>query len=1217
MVPDELLERQAPSMRAPRVLQRPGVTCAALKRLLDLATIGAGAYLGKRARLGAGGENPKTHAELLLGFFTFCGAQMAAWAAGQEGTRASAWWGRWVSAPWGAKRYIFSIEDPFNAVDNTARSVGTHNSLANATTAGYIAWVTSSSEARMRAALDAASGGDAASDVLAAYAWLFGPSAVLRLPRLPAPLAGALAAAVPDEDARESHAAADAALGGATAALSLSSCLVNATNNGSSSDPAKVQRVRDALELFRRLVASLGDGGSWPVCLGDYTARQRERAAAARRQLEEQAADGSAAGLAAAVDELHVGSAPARPAAWPPHRQQQQGARVPRPAQARRQPHQQQLGGGAAGGGDGGARGRSRSTGGAAAHGHDPQAAAAVVMAALSALPDHPPDGSAPRAVPAGRGRAGRHSSGGGADPGAALFSSSAPLPRRPRRGQAAAAGDGGAQPGDGVAAPQQHHSGAVQASVAGTGGGPLLSAALKDALHAANGGSAGGDGGGRRPSSRQRASKHRRQIGLSLAQWKKAARALRLDLPEQLLAGVTVLCVLNACLLALHGLGLGDEQLATFSRPACPEHIQPCPKCGTVIANGATKCPDCKHDMVKEKRKEQRRQHAEQLAEDMGIQLLLAGLDGVEDAQLPRWGNRKSESNICKDAMARFDTTLALFDVSIHTRIVVLSKKADTWDEHTPLFTTTGESVALVSDLAIPQFGYESKTRRVYVVSFVGIGPGAYSHLKQLPGYAEIVKAQVALSQRAAQVHLQFLEASAGGGGEGGSGEADDGQRGEESAPRAEAAAPDRPPATAAGTGSMDVDGYMMMHAPPGPDVPRTHRPVQRFIEERDDALLGQLSVLGQEEKWSGIMVFRSVRRGLQELPQVVEVDRGVYERDARSACVLLSHAETECLSKGGIAGVVVSTTYLDVVVRTISSQLKLYTAHVDVVMFVFDDSVDGAEHFMAMRARLFCPGDRCGAGDQAVRCEALVLDSLSASTCYESAAHDKARLVLDWLRARALLGLDASSTIDYHAAGVQPAGNNWACGMFAAWFMWLFCQGKDPRHIDAADMLHRAMSWGEDTLELLRAELRAEAPSGAAAAPEAELEVAHTSSLGGSGEHKAPVSWGQYGLASDGLELGPPVAGQGEEAESQGTWPNSQEPSEADQADLTWTPGLTAKCAEAKRQRRVEPPGANMPQPPPFPAGAGAAFLAFQATGVPQQRAEEQRARGRRGGR
>ncbi|KAF8062002.1 hypothetical protein HT031_004262 [Scenedesmus sp. PABB004] len=494
--------------------------------------------------------------------------------------------------------------------------------------------------------------------------------------------------------------------------------------------------------------------------------------------------------------------------------------------------------------------------------------------------------------------------------------------------------------------------------------------------------------------SSRQRASKHRRQIGLSLAQWKKAARALRLDLPEQLLAGVTMLCVLNACLLALHGLGLGDEQLATFSRPACPEHIQvfaaaiaaataarcaakagpagdkaqclneaavtasllplldiniwsiikvgmtiwngeadrsdcsapptvkPCPKCGTVIANGATKCPDCKHDMVKEKRKEQRRQHVEQLAEDMGIQLLLAGLDGVEDAQLPGWGNRKSESNMCKDAMARFHTTLALFDVSIHTRIVVLSKKADTWDEHTPLFTTTGESVALVSDLAIPQFGYESKTRRVYVVSFVGIGPGAYSHLKQLPGYAEIVKAQVALSQRAAQVHLQFLEASAGGGGEGGSGEADDGQRGEESAPRAEAAAPDRPPATAAGTGSMDVDGYMMMHAPPGPDVPRTHRPVERFIEERDDALLGQLSVLGQEEKWSGIMVFRSVRRGLQELPQVVEVDRGVYERDARSACVLLSHAETECLSKGGIAGVVVSTTYLDVVVRTLAPQ-------------------------------------------------------------------------------------------------------------------------------------------------------------------------------------------------------------------------------------------------------------------------------------------------------
>ncbi|KAF8060608.1 hypothetical protein HT031_004785 [Scenedesmus sp. PABB004] len=381
--------------------------------------------------------------------------------------------------------------------------------------------------------------------------------------------------------------------------------------------------------------------------------------------------------------------------------------------------------------------------------------------------------------------------------------------------------------------------------------------------------------------------SKQRRQIGLSLAQWKRAARLLRLDLPEQLLAGVTVLCVLNACLLALHGLGLGDERLATFFGPACPEHMQvrvplllcralrpaaartrcrrpadssccsraaqvfaaaiaaataarwaakagpagdkaqcldeaavtarllpllhrniwsiikagvtiwngeadrpdcsappptvkACPKCRTVIANRATKCPDCKHDMIKEKRTEQRRHHLERIAEDMGIELLLAGLDGVEDTQLPRWGNRKSESNICKDAMARFDTTLALFDVSIHTRIVVLSKNTDTWDERTPLFTTTGESVALVSDFAIPQFGYKSKTRRVFLVSFVGIGQGAYIHLKKLPRYAEIVKAQVSLSQRAAQLHLQFLEASAGRRGEGGSGEADDGQRGE-----------------------------------------------------------------------------------------------------------------------------------------------------------------------------------------------------------------------------------------------------------------------------------------------------------------------------------------------------------------------------------------------------------------------------------------------------
>eukprot|EP00878_Enallax_costatus_P025095 GHUV01026816.1.p1 GENE.GHUV01026816.1~~GHUV01026816.1.p1 ORF type:complete len:406 (+),score=60.76 GHUV01026816.1:287-1504(+) len=115
----QLLHQSQPSVRAPRILQNPNITSAALKRTLNLAATGAGAHLNRRLRNGSSDlQNPKTLGELLLGFFEFFGRQMAKWIEGgkAKGCRASCWWGRWVEAPWPpGKPYIFSVEDPFKA----------------------------------------------------------------------------------------------------------------------------------------------------------------------------------------------------------------------------------------------------------------------------------------------------------------------------------------------------------------------------------------------------------------------------------------------------------------------------------------------------------------------------------------------------------------------------------------------------------------------------------------------------------------------------------------------------------------------------------------------------------------------------------------------------------------------------------------------------------------------------------------------------------------------------------------------------------------------------------------------------------------------------------------------------------------------------------------------------------------------------------------------
>ncbi|WIA16898.1 hypothetical protein OEZ85_013825 [Tetradesmus obliquus] len=167
----QLLEQRQPRLAAPRILQGSGVSSAALKRTLNLAMINTGAYVSKRSREGSAAQNPKGLAELLAGFFEVFGQQMTRWseARGSSGTRCSTWWGSWVDAVWpGNKPYIFSIEDPFNAGDNTARSVGSHNHLSCTNSARYIAWVMSTSAQLLREALDGKAAADAVTPTAAA-----------------------------------------------------------------------------------------------------------------------------------------------------------------------------------------------------------------------------------------------------------------------------------------------------------------------------------------------------------------------------------------------------------------------------------------------------------------------------------------------------------------------------------------------------------------------------------------------------------------------------------------------------------------------------------------------------------------------------------------------------------------------------------------------------------------------------------------------------------------------------------------------------------------------------------------------------------------------------------------------------------------------------------------------------------------------------------------
>ncbi len=70
--------------------------------------------------------------------------------------RISPWHGTWRNAPW-QKPFVFGIEDPLDATDNTARAVGTSNALD--ASSQYIAHVfRQSAEAMQTAGMCSSSG---------------------------------------------------------------------------------------------------------------------------------------------------------------------------------------------------------------------------------------------------------------------------------------------------------------------------------------------------------------------------------------------------------------------------------------------------------------------------------------------------------------------------------------------------------------------------------------------------------------------------------------------------------------------------------------------------------------------------------------------------------------------------------------------------------------------------------------------------------------------------------------------------------------------------------------------------------------------------------------------------------------------------------------------------------------------------------------------------
>lgn len=119
--------------------------------------------------------NCQSLVDLLGSFFQFYVEPFKAWSQGrQRDRRVNSWLGRWaVMEPWPA-RYFFSVEDPFNHQDNTARAVG--KGKGSLVSAQFIAFKFQQASEVMSRCLMAPQGGTP--DNPMTFSYLFGPLGV-------------------------------------------------------------------------------------------------------------------------------------------------------------------------------------------------------------------------------------------------------------------------------------------------------------------------------------------------------------------------------------------------------------------------------------------------------------------------------------------------------------------------------------------------------------------------------------------------------------------------------------------------------------------------------------------------------------------------------------------------------------------------------------------------------------------------------------------------------------------------------------------------------------------------------------------------------------------------------------------------------------------------------------------------------------------------------
>lgn len=238
--------------------------------------------------------------------------------------------------------------------------MGTRNSLASCNTAAYIAATFSASAQHLKRTLSSSSSNGSstaapACDVLTAFAWLFGPHAVLQLPGLPQPLSQQLKQQVPAALCDELQQQLEA-LQNCVELLSASSSLINRNNSSIGTDPVRAELIQTALGLYRQLMQGLGCQ-QHHVCLGDFMrerreleqqqAEQRERERQERLRLQEewqrqqlqaqQQQQSQLPQVLAAMQGLGLGAAPKQSK----QQQPQQGSRPHRPSVQQQLQHSQ------------------------------------------------------------------------------------------------------------------------------------------------------------------------------------------------------------------------------------------------------------------------------------------------------------------------------------------------------------------------------------------------------------------------------------------------------------------------------------------------------------------------------------------------------------------------------------------------------------------------------------------------------------------------------------------------------------------------------------------------------------------------------------------------------------------------------------------------------------------------------------------------------------